>query len=136
MGRRRKPRPPTWKACYRLIATDHAALYRGARPFDPNQNEMKETTVIASIVRTVAPDAVCSYPRGKREVYFLAPYSLQPHAILTATTVRLEPRGRTWEETIRQANLLAETFQSCCHVDGITYSVELVEDDSPDRAPE
>ncbi len=91
--------------------------------------------MIASIVRTVQPGAVCSHPVGRFEVYFLAAYRPCLHSHLTSHDVRLSMRGRTWEETTQQANQLCETFQRCCFVDGVRYSVEIVDDESPDRAP-
>lgn len=91
--------------------------------------------MICSIVRTVAPGARCSYPAGRCEVYFLAPYRPCQHSHLTAHDVRLSMRGRTWDETKQQAHELCRTFQNCCYIDGIKYSVEEVADDSPDRAP-
>lgn len=91
--------------------------------------------MICSIVRTVEPGAICSHPAGRREVYFLAPYLPCLHSSLTAHDVRLSMHGRTWEETQDQARELAETFNNCCHVAGITYHVEELDDDSTDRAP-
>lgn len=91
--------------------------------------------MVASIVRTVRPGSQCSYPPGRTEVYFLAAYRPCLHSELTSHDVRLSMQGRTWDETVRQARQLADTFQGCCHVDGVRYSVEEVEDESPARAP-
>lgn len=90
---------------------------------------------IASIVRTVVPGAACSHRVGRYEVGFLAPYRPCLHAYITSHDVRMSMKGRTWQETIDQANMLAETFNNCCYVDGVSYAVELVEDESPLRAP-
>lgn len=92
--------------------------------------------MICSIVREVDYGAVCSYPPGKREVYFLAPYRPCLHSTLTAHDVRLSSRGRDEEETRRQARELAQTFQNCCYVSGIRYYVEEFQDeDDVNRAP-
>lgn len=91
--------------------------------------------MIASIVRTVEPGAQCSHPPGRREVYFLSPYRPCLHSHLTAHDVRLSMRGRTREQAIHDAEQLARTYQNCCAVGGITYSVEIYEDDEdPKRA--
>lgn len=91
--------------------------------------------MICSIVRTVKPGTICSYAPGRSEVYFLAAYRPCLHCEPTSHDMRLSMRGRTWEETQRQARELAETFQKCCFVDGITYSVEEIDDESTNRAP-
>ena len=92
--------------------------------------------MICSIVRTVAPGTICSHPAGRVEVFFLAPYRPCEHTYETSHDVRLVMRGRTAEETIAQAEDLARTFQNCCNVAGITYSVEQYDtDDDPRRAP-
>jgi hypothetical protein len=91
--------------------------------------------MICSIVRTVEPGAVCSHPVGRREVYFLAPYLPCLHSYETSHDVRLSMRGRTWEETQKQASELAETFRNCCYVAGINYHVEEIDEDSTERAP-
>lgn len=45
-------------------------------------------------------------------------------------------RGRSDDDTRRQAQELAQTYQNCCHVAGITYTVEEFADDhDQDRAP-
>lgn len=92
--------------------------------------------MIASIVRTVRPGAMCSHRVGRFEVSFLTAYPPTTlHCQFTSHDMRTFARGRTWDETVQQARELASTFNRCCYVDGIAYSVELVEDESPDRAP-
>ncbi len=91
--------------------------------------------MIASIVRTVQPGAQCSHPVGRFEVTFLAAYRPCLHSSITSHDARLSMRGRTWDETLREAESLCETFARCCFVDGVRYTVEVVEDESADRAP-
>ncbi len=68
--------------------------------------------LIQSIVRIVAPGALCSHAVGRFEVYHL-------HS-----------------ET--DARSLCETFNRCRAADnlGFHYAVETVDEESPDRAPE
>lgn len=91
--------------------------------------------MICSIVRTVDPGTPCSYPAGRREVYFLAPYRPCLHSSLASHDMRMSARGRTWEEAQRESAELCQRYNNCCHVDGIRYSVEDIDEDSPDRAP-
>ncbi len=91
--------------------------------------------MIASIVRTVTPGALCSHPTGRFEVEFLAAYRPCLHSTIDSHDARLSARGRNWEETLRQADQLCETFNRCCHTTGIRYAVEIVDDESPFRAP-
>lgn len=91
--------------------------------------------MIASIVRTVAPGTPCSYPTGRREVNALAPYRPCLHLESNSHDLRLSMRGRTREQAISDAEQLAATYQRCCAVAGITYSVEIYEtDEDPRRA--
>lgn len=47
----------------------------------------------------------------------------------------LRTRGRDQQQTEREARQLCEVFNSCCNVPGVRYSVEIVDEESPDRAP-
>lgn len=91
--------------------------------------------MVASVVRTVQPGADCSHPVGRREVYFFTDYRLCLHSDLTSHDVRLSMRGRTWEQSLREAFRFADVCREMCHVAGVTYSVEDVDEESPDRAP-
>lgn len=92
--------------------------------------------MLFSIVRTVAPGTPCSHPAGRTEVYFLAPYNVCQHSRDNGREITLQAYGRDEQETRRQAHEMAQTFQNCCYLDGITYTVEeLTADDSPERAP-
>jgi hypothetical protein len=65
--------------------------------------------LIYSIVQTVQPGTLCSYPVGRCEVE------------------AFDDRQR--------ANETCDTFNRCCHTPGIVYSVEAVDEESPDRVP-
>lgn len=83
--------------------------------------------LIFSIVRTVAPGATCSYPAGRTEVYHLGDCrGFDCAGILHVTT---------HEQARRNAEQLVQNFQNCCYTDGIRYSVEEIDEESPDRAP-
>lgn len=76
--------------------------------------------MIYSIVRTKQPGHPSSYPVGSFEVYFV------------------DADGKTADNPESAAHSIAETFNRCRYDqydNRLWYSVELVDDESPDRKP-